>query len=107
MESSTYEKSVRLLPAFDGDEKNFQMWWMCFCAYARVYKFSQACKRTRGPNLPTSKSGAIIDESSIAGKLQAMSIESCILPLLSCGLWLRLIFLNGIPTLDFGFTLSL
>ena len=67
MESSQ-EKSVRL-PTFNGDDKNFQLWWMCFCVYARVYKFLQATKRMPDPDLPASK-GAAIDATTEDGKKQ-------------------------------------
>jgi hypothetical protein len=41
LDASTYEKAVRL-PTFDGSVEKFQIFWMRFKAYAKVYKFLQA-----------------------------------------------------------------
>ena len=51
---TTTAESVRTipLPTFDGEHKNFQLWWTRFKAYAAVKKFAQAIKRTAEPSLP-------------------------------------------------------
>ena len=69
MDTSASERSVRL-PTFDGDEKNFQLWWMRFCAYARVYKFASAAKRVRDSNLPL-REDETIDVTTDPGKQRA------------------------------------
>ena len=68
-ELSTYEKSVRL-PTFDGTEEKFQIFWMRFKAYAKVYKFAQALRIGGESDLPTTDA-SIIDETTDPGKKQA------------------------------------
>jgi hypothetical protein len=46
------------LPVFDGENKNFQIWWTRFKAYAAVKKFAQAIKTTADPNLPAKEDAA-------------------------------------------------
>ena len=55
------EKSVRL-PAFDGKDEDFELWWVRFKAYARVYKFVQALDNKPEPNLPV-RQDAVLDET--------------------------------------------
>jgi hypothetical protein len=69
LEETTYEKSVRL-PTFDGTVEKFQIFWMRFKAYAKVYKFSQALKTGGETDLPRTNSTSI-DLGTDAGKLQA------------------------------------
>jgi hypothetical protein len=69
MTESVTEKSVRM-PSFDGSQKNFQVWWKRFEAYAEVYKFSEALVIGGEKDLPTSASEAI-DETTAEGKLKA------------------------------------
>ena len=47
-------KPVRL-PIFDGNHKNFQVWWMHFWAYAVVYKFVQALVPGGETTMPASE----------------------------------------------------
>ena len=47
-----YEKSVRL-PTFDGTEGKFQIFWMRFKAYAKVYKFASALTIGGETDLPS------------------------------------------------------
>jgi hypothetical protein len=65
------EKSVRL-PTFSGEQKDFQIWWMRFYAYAGVYGFASAAGQTRNPDLP-SKESDTIDESTDVGKRQKVA----------------------------------
>ncbi len=46
------ESKVVKLPAFDGNRKNFHMWWMRFMAYAMFYKFASCLKATAEADLP-------------------------------------------------------
>jgi hypothetical protein len=69
LEEATYEKSVRL-PTFDCTVEKFQIFWMRFKAYAKVYKFSQALKIGGETDLPRTDSTSI-DLGTDAGKLQA------------------------------------
>jgi hypothetical protein len=60
--NSSSEKSVRL-PTFDGQHKNFQLWWTRFVAYATVYKFFQAISKDAPEvDMPTNEAEAL-DES--------------------------------------------
>jgi hypothetical protein len=68
-EVTTYEKSVRL-PTFDGSVETFQIFWMRFKAYAKVYKFAQALKIGGETDLPASD-GTTIDQTTEPGKKQA------------------------------------
>ena len=63
------EKSVRL-PTFDGANKNYQLWWTRFQAYATVYKFGEALVVGGEADMPASES-TVIDETTPAGKLEA------------------------------------
>ena len=63
------EKSVRL-PTFDGANKNYQLWWTRFQAYAMVYKFGEALVVGGEADMPASES-MVIDETTPAGKLEA------------------------------------
>jgi hypothetical protein len=68
-EVTTYKKSVRL-PTFDGSIEKFQIFWMRFKAYAKVYKFAQTLKIGGESDLPSTDAAAI-DQTSDAGKKQA------------------------------------
>jgi hypothetical protein len=65
----TYEKSVRL-PTFDGSDEKFQIFWMRFKVYAKVYKFAPALKIGGETNLSSSNSVAV-DDTTELGKKQA------------------------------------
>ena len=70
------------LPTFDGEAKNFQLWWTRFKAYAAVKRFSQAIQRAADPNLPATE-GAAIDTTTAAGKAQAVALERNMLAIAS------------------------
>ena len=69
MSAELSERSLKL-PTFDGDEKKFQLWWMRFQAYSRVYKFAGAVSATPNPDLPSTED-ATIDVTTADGKKQA------------------------------------
>ena len=54
MFSGSMEKKMSL-PTFSGQEKDFQVWWMRFKAYATLAGFAVAITRTRPDDLPTSE----------------------------------------------------
>ena len=70
------------LPTFDGEAKNFQLWWTRFKAYAAVKRFSQAIQRTADPNLPDTE-GAVIDTTTAAGRAQTVALERNMLAIAS------------------------
>ena len=82
MESSS-KKSVRL-PMFDGMHENFQVWWMQFCAFAMVHKFSAALMSGGEADSPQKESD-IIDMSADVGKSQAAA-KKCNA---DCNCWLH------------------
>eukprot|EP00957_Ditylum_brightwellii_P090287 6876013-Ditylum_brightwellii.AAC.1 len=51
-------KSLRL-PTFDGEPKNFQIWWMQFCACGTVYRFVQSIQQDADPDLPAAENAVI------------------------------------------------
>jgi hypothetical protein len=68
-------KSVRI-PPFNGEKKNFVMWWTRFKAYAKVQKYSQALAIIKEPSMPTTQAdGEALDRSDQANlpTLMAMS----------------------------------
>ena len=67
-DSSSSTRSVRL-PAFSGEHKDFQVWWMRFSAYAAVYGFAQSVRKIRDPDLPDTED-ASIDAATADGKKQ-------------------------------------
>lgn len=70
------------LPTFDGEAKNFQLWWTRFKAYAAVKRFSQAIQRVPDSNLPNTE-GAAIDTTTAAGRAQAVALERNMLAIAS------------------------
>ena len=50
------------LPTFDGKFKSFMIWWICFRAFATVYKFIEAVKPVDEANLPSNE-GEVLDET--------------------------------------------
>jgi hypothetical protein len=57
-DDKAYAKSVRL-PTFDGTDAEFQIFWMIFKAYAKVYKFASALKIGGEDDMPTSDAAAV------------------------------------------------
>ncbi len=55
MDSASEAKSVRM-PTFDGEYKNFQIWWIRFTAFATVYKFIEALAIGGDPDMPANES---------------------------------------------------
>ena len=66
---SVSDKTVTL-PKWDGSEKTFQMWWVRFQAYAKIYKFNTAIRETAETELPDKDSDAL-DESTDQANIQA------------------------------------
>ena len=69
MMDSAIEKTLKL-PTFDGERKNFHVWWMRFKAYATVYKFSVALKIGGEADLPQ-KEDDVLDETKSDEKRKA------------------------------------
>ena len=69
---SSNEKSYCKLPTFDGQQKNFQVWWIRFGAFATVNNFWQALDENGDENLPSSDR-AVIDAKTPEGKLQVIA----------------------------------
>lgn len=69
MMDSAVEKTVKL-PTFDGERKNFHVWWTRFKAYATVYKFSAALKIGGEADLPQ-KEDDVLDETKSDEKRKA------------------------------------
>ena len=61
-------ETVRM-PTFSGDQKDFQVWWIRFQAYATVAGFKIAIGRTKSNEMPADESIAI-DETTEQGKKQ-------------------------------------
>eukprot|EP00591_Stephanopyxis_turris_P000610 CAMPEP_0195508876 /NCGR_PEP_ID=MMETSP0794_2-20130614/1972_1 /TAXON_ID=515487 /ORGANISM="Stephanopyxis turris, Strain CCMP 815" /LENGTH=163 /DNA_ID=CAMNT_0040635957 /DNA_START=67 /DNA_END=558 /DNA_ORIENTATION=+ len=68
MDEESLTKTVKL-PTFSGERKDFQIWWVRFCAYASVQGFRQSIGRVRDPDLPSSED-VTIDARSDQGKKQ-------------------------------------
>ena len=58
MEDSTETKTVKV-PSFDGDETNYQRWWMRFKAYAKMTGFHKALEITPEVDLPSTEAEAL------------------------------------------------
>ena len=69
MMDSAIEKTVKL-PTFDGERKNFHVWWTRFKAYATVYRFSAALKIGGEADLPQ-KEDDVLDETKPDEKVKA------------------------------------
>jgi hypothetical protein len=69
LRESTYKKSVRL-PTFDSTVEKFQIFWMRFKAYAKLYKFLQALTIGGETHLPATDA-TTIDLTTDAVMLQA------------------------------------
>ena len=64
-------KSLKL-PLFDGEEKNFQIWWTRFRAYAGCHGFTQAIGTTKNVNLPD-REDETLDETVAAEQLKILA----------------------------------
>jgi hypothetical protein len=71
MESEN-EKSVEI-PAFDGKYKNFQVWWICFMAYAMMNKFEKALKIGGERSMTVTETRTINTRN--AGKIQPAAMK--------------------------------
>ncbi len=67
-DDQAYAKSVRL-PTFDGTDAEFQIFWMRFKAYAKVYKFASALKIGGEADMPASDA-EVIDLTDVQGLRQ-------------------------------------
>ena len=65
------DKAVSL-PKFDGKQESFQLWWMRFSAYARVYQFGDALKDKAEAELPD-KEDEVLDLMTDAGKAKKVA----------------------------------
>ena len=61
------------VPLFDGDPKNYPVWWRCFRGYAGINKFKEAISEVRDPNMPESEA-TVLDLSTEQGKKQARAV---------------------------------
>eukprot|EP00957_Ditylum_brightwellii_P096200 7328499-Ditylum_brightwellii.AAC.1 len=70
------KKVVKLvrLPTFDGEQKNFQIWWVRFWAFGMVYGFGQSIGQEIEPSLRASQD-ANIDLSADDGIKAAKAIK--------------------------------
>ena len=64
-------KSLKL-PLFDGEEKNFQIWWTRFWAYAGCHGFTQAIGTMKNVNLPDHEDETL-DETVAAEQLKILA----------------------------------
>jgi hypothetical protein len=71
MTDRLYEKFLRS-PTFDGKEDKFQIFWMRFKAYVKVYKFAPALKICGEANLPANDVTPF-DIMTVTGRLQAVA----------------------------------
>ena len=60
-------KSLKL-PLFDGEEKNFQIWWTRFRAYAGCHGFSSAIGTVKNNDLPDREDEALKDSTAVGQK---------------------------------------
>ena len=66
MDMST--KSVYML-MFEDENKYFQVWWMRFTAYAKLYGFAASVQKTRDTDIP-SGDDTVINLDTMEGKKQ-------------------------------------
>ena len=59
-------KSLKL-PLFGDEEKNFQIWWTRFCAYAGCHGFTSVISTNENSELPDHE-GEVLHESTVAGQ---------------------------------------
>jgi hypothetical protein len=70
MDNTSASKTIHTVPKWNGKAKTFQLWWVCFMAFAMVQKFSKALGTTiESGGMPASED-AVIAEETDAGKLQ-------------------------------------
>ena len=62
-------KGLRL-PTFSGAAKDFQIYWTRFTAFAAVYRFAQAVRKTKEANLPNKEEGGITGSTAEEKKAQ-------------------------------------
>ncbi|CAJ1954020.1 unnamed protein product [Cylindrotheca closterium] len=51
------------IPTFNGEESEFQMWWMQYKAYATIAGFALAIQRTRDLDLPPKEDEVLADDA--------------------------------------------
>eukprot|EP00957_Ditylum_brightwellii_P102522 7813339-Ditylum_brightwellii.AAC.1 len=56
------------LPTLDGRAKMLQMWWLKFCAYAAVFRFTHSIQKTVDPDLPKSEDADVDNRNTAAKK---------------------------------------
>ena len=69
MSSDTPSERAVKLPLFDGQAKNFAIWWLRFSSYAVVYKFQKALKD--GDDMPDNEDEEIEETTNIGKRLNA------------------------------------
>jgi hypothetical protein len=60
---SSRTTSVRL-PLFDGQHKNYQIWWTRFIAYASVHQFTQALKTGGEMTIMPARDDTVVDPTT-------------------------------------------
>ena len=57
------------LPVFDGEDDKFQMWWLRFICYARVFGFEEALVEGGESDMPLTEKESL-DSDTETGKLK-------------------------------------
>jgi hypothetical protein len=77
------DKTVKI-PTFDGQKKNFVMWWTRFKAYAKEKKFSEALRPKPEDNLPSSQKALnrldVNDKTNLAALQAAATNDRALYP---------------------------
>jgi hypothetical protein len=71
VDDAVWHKSVRM-PTFSGTEGEFQIFWVCYRAYAEVHDFARSL--VLDPDMP-SENMVLIDETTEEGKLQKAAVK--------------------------------
>jgi len=65
--TDSVDRSAVKLPTFDGEAKNFELWWRRFLAFAGSHRFKPALRKGGEADMPASEATAN-DETTTAGK---------------------------------------
>jgi hypothetical protein len=60
----------RKIPTFDGESKNFAMWWKKFLAYAAMSRFKDILKEERDKHLPEKEVSEDDDQNELTKEQQ-------------------------------------
>lgn len=70
------ETKTARVPTFDGDESNYQMWWVRFKAYAKVSGFEKALNIIAEPDLSTSQVDAeVLVGTNVETKTRLVAVK--------------------------------